>query len=373
MNSLSEYLDELIKQRDNLAKNLNQKGVQVSNDAPFNTLVPKVLEVAGGGGIEKKLYSFGVLSDIHLRDTRFRNDSTNANIDYEKALKYYNENGVEFVCVAGDLCANNRPVDDSERVESQQEWIGELQLFEDMNNQHFTGKDVYAIAGNHDCTPNGHYGVNEGMQLIVTEYGDGTKTGEQVWKELIGTPLNFVIERNGDVFIFMSMYYWYYVNWCRQEDITWLSTQLEKYKDRRVFLFQHLPLPNTFNSPNDERTMGVLAAGQISRSNEFQELAVRYPNVIFFSGHTHYKLGLESQFENPNTYQKDDSMTMIHCSSGTYARNFVDGADVNEPNTAEGYIVDVYKDKVIINGVDFMKGDNGSFIPLAQYVVNMSQ
>lgn len=51
--AITDKLNELVIQRDNLANNLNAKGVNASTDETLSTLVPKVLDIkadSGGGG-----------------------------------------------------------------------------------------------------------------------------------------------------------------------------------------------------------------------------------------------------------------------------------------------------------------------------------
>lgn len=48
MNKIASQLQEVVKQKKQLATNLNVKGVSASQDETLNTLVPKVLSIAGG-------------------------------------------------------------------------------------------------------------------------------------------------------------------------------------------------------------------------------------------------------------------------------------------------------------------------------------
>ena len=50
MSKISNQLQELIKQKKQLATNLNVKGVSASQEETLNTLVPKVLSIVGGSG-----------------------------------------------------------------------------------------------------------------------------------------------------------------------------------------------------------------------------------------------------------------------------------------------------------------------------------
>ena len=44
-----DYVNELKNQRDKLADILTEKGLQATRDETFNTLIPKVRDVSGGG------------------------------------------------------------------------------------------------------------------------------------------------------------------------------------------------------------------------------------------------------------------------------------------------------------------------------------
>ena len=100
-------------------------------------------------------------------------------------------------------------------------------MFKNYNDTYFDG-EVHFCTGNHDASPTGYGG--HGLNRIVESYDDGTKTGEQVYQEITGRPLNYVFTKNDDTFIFFSMYAYDYINFCRPQDITWLAEQLDIYK-----------------------------------------------------------------------------------------------------------------------------------------------
>lgn len=375
--AISNYLNALLSQKTALVNNLKAKGIDAQNTETFNTLVPKVLDISGGsvaGGINKKLYSFGVVSDIHLKDTtKGERDDTNSQTDYQRALTYFKNNDMDFVCIPGDIVANNRSANGSDPVaDSEQEWINELTIFKNHNNAYFPGKEVHLCAGNHDATPLAYNNAPSGLGKLVTVYGDGSKTGEQVWKEITGKPVNYTFTKGNDVFIFHSMYFWNYVNYCRDQDITWLQNQLEANKNKRVFLFFHMPLWDTFDGPTSH--YGLTASYNettkkyVGRSGDFYYMAQKYPNVIWFNGHSHYRLSYESEYENPNVYQSGQSMKMIHCPSLAMPRKSnPDGTYSNMDAESEGYVVDVYDNHIVLNGIDFTKGTT---ISVANYTVS---
>ena len=50
MATTAEYLNKLVNQKNTLADNLVTKGVTATHDETLETLVPKVLDISGGGG-----------------------------------------------------------------------------------------------------------------------------------------------------------------------------------------------------------------------------------------------------------------------------------------------------------------------------------
>lgn len=396
--AISNYLVTLVNLRDSLKASLSAKGVNVTNKNTLYDLVPMVENISGSSTavpVEKALYRFGVLSDIHLKDDAYVVaddpdpnailDATLSLSDYERALTFYKNNGVDFLCINGDIVANSRnaadTADEETRTIAMNEWLSELQLFTQYNATCFPDKPIYATTGNHDANPCGFSygeissGIN-GFGMPVSIYGDGTKTAEQVWKEIVGRDSRFVIEQGNDVFIFMHMYYYNYVTFYRKEDEEWLQTQLEANKDKRVFLFFHPMISSTYDVDGngiDHTRTGV-------RVVNFMNMVYNYPNVIWFTGHSHYNLWREggiqpdgvTPYVNPNTYQIENSMTMIHCPSCAYIRNKNAGGSVIRDNEgSQGLLVDVFADRVVIKGVDFTQGDGGAFIPKANYIINL--
>lgn len=324
---------------------------------------------------EKAEYSFGVLSDIHLLDKTYKDNGNytgasqcvNSLENYQRALKFFNDNGTEFVCVVGDIIAKNNSSNGTEE-DDMNEWISEVSLFAQYNSNYYRNP-VYATTGNHDAlvTPTD----NMGLGKIMTIYGDGTKTAEEVWTEIVGKNPSFVFEKNNDVFIFFIEYYWNYVNFCRDEDIEWLRMQLEKYKNKRVFLFAHLLLDDTYDVGSGSGM--IMTDPPAGRSKDMKELALSYSNVIWFNGHSHYDMSYEGKegFINPNLYQTGDSMTMVHVPACSYLRVLKEGGGHDNVDGSQGLWVDVYNDKIVIKGIDFTKGNGGTFIPKVDYEVKL--
>ena len=135
-------------------------------------------------GVKKSC--FGVASDVHLKDITVGGDWTFSLEDYRKATYYKMGNLYHF-----DLVQNYSEAG-RDNVAGEQEWINELTLFKNYNDTYFDG-EVHFCTGNHDASPTGYGG--HGLNRIVESYDDGTKTGEQVYQEITGRPLNYVFTK----------------------------------------------------------------------------------------------------------------------------------------------------------------------------------
>ncbi len=329
---------------------------------------------------EKRLYRFGVLSDIHLKDTAFgenaekKKDVADSLRDYERALTFYKNRDVDFACINGDIVASSWTRETAVEGNAPGEWLSELQIFKDYTDTYLPGVPVYATTGNHDANIFGYSHAENGMGQIVNAYGDGTKTAEAVWEEIVGAPLRFSFTEGDDVFLFVPMYYWHYAQLFRGSDLAWLTEKLEENKEKRVFLFFHLPLGGTYDVDGD----GMSQTSGAYKMPLMRDLISRYPNVIWFTGHSHYDLWREggvrpdgiTPYIHPNLYQTGISMTMVHCPSCAYIRKENRGGTFyREYAASQGLLVDVFADRVVIQGIDFTKGNGGALIPPATYVI----
>ena len=383
--AISDYLVNLVESRDSLKVTLINKGVDTEGKNTLSDLVPLVENITGGNNyvkpVDKALYRFGVLSDIHLKDASFgvdeesMYDTADSLNDYARALTFFKNNGVNFVCIDGDIVASSWTLATAEAGNAPGEWLAEIQLFKQYNNTYMPDTPIYATSGNHDANIWGYSHAANGMGQLVSVYEDGTKTAEQIWEEIVGSPLRFKLERGDDVFLFTPMYYWHYTQLFRKADLNWLTEELELNKEKRVFLFFHPMLNGTYDVDGD----GITSTGTTYNAPAIRELINKYPNVIWFTGHSHYNLWREGDVQpdgvtpyvNPNTYQSGNSMTMIHCPSCAFIRDKnASGTSVRDYPGSQGLLVDVFADKVIVKGIDFTQGNGGMLIPKANYIIN---
>jgi hypothetical protein len=140
-----------------------------------------------------------------------------------------------------------------------------------------------------------------------------------------------------------------------EEQYEWLEDRLgEATDDRPIFLFMHQGMKNTVSgTAESEQWWGI------NDDTRLRQLLKEYPNVFFFSGHTH------SEMESANSMY----------GGGKNAVMFNTGAvgDLWVPSTgasvegSQGLYVQVYGDKVLVRGRDFV---TGQWVASAQFVVN---
>ncbi|MZQ81302.1 metallophosphoesterase [Paenibacillus sp. 5J-6] len=144
-----------------------------------------------------------------------------------------------------------------------------------------------------------------------------------------------------------------------QTQLDWLSAKLKEDVDatKPVFVFLHQPLPYTVAGTHFCCTNNRA----IVQHEELKKILSDHPQVIFFSGHTHWELKL------PNTIVRD-KFTMVNSSSvqQPWTDDGHGGEKALGPDESEGLYVEVYKDKLTIKGRDFFRH---RFIQETQYSV----
>lgn len=277
-----------------------------------------------------KLYSFGALSDVHI-------SYSTAQADFQKALTFFNEvENVDFTCVCGDLCAKG--------IES------EMATYKECVDTYSPNTPVYAIAGNHESYAE-----------------DWSQNGEDVVVSLMetytGHPLRYSFTQGDDVFIMLGV--------CNDladfgtGGLQWLYETLEANRNKRCFLFQHIRPDDSCGNAYGIYKNDIWNGTQ---SVVFENLLKHYRNVLFFHGHSHLKFALQTQ-DNLANYDNKYGMHSVHIPSISAPRTgSLDGTGRTELYAeSEGYVVDVYRNHVVLRGRDFVKGE---YLPIAQYCLD---
>lgn len=272
---------------------------------------------------EKKLLlpllSFQVITDTHLTP----NSSHAYNVNFERALQdiYAQAPASHAIMHVGDITEHGYNEEYRE-------------LMRIMNKYHAYLPNIHYTLGNHDVGV-GDFHVSLKQFLSYTH---SPAPYYDLW--LKGYHFLFLGTEEG------------LESFCTLSDtqLHWLEEKLQEqgdndqHSDRYTFIFLHQPLINTVaGSSEDQSFYGV------QEDEQLREILRKYPNLILFTGHTHWEM------EAKNTIYYDPisprGPVMLNVASTAYLWN-----DEHEPIVgSQGYYVEVYEDQIKIRGRDFLR------------------
>lgn len=263
-----------------------------------------------------------VMSDIHVGSANDWKVKISRAVDILKKQ----EDELDAIFVVGDVSNNGR--------------TDQLKNAVDLYAPISSTIPVYFMMGNHDWWEGGN---RESFRSII-----GQRTNQFI--EIKGYPFIAVSidggEGSGQKYIYQST------------SKNFLRSALEKasrdYPDKPVFVYMHVPLINTVYGSYP------IAPGKVNRAEnteEMKKICEPYPQVIVFSGHSHYPL-----IDERCIYQ--ESFTSIHDGGMSYSSiedGLIEGNERNFPgtkNVVEGCIVSVDgNNDVSVKRVDFMRDE----------------
>jgi hypothetical protein len=272
-------------------------------------------------------------------------------------LGFMEEQGASFVCNAGDITNIgfyfNRGDTDLYPYQFQ-EYRDILALYPNLS--------VYNIMGNHES------------------YNADITTNLNELEEYLGTrEIAYYFEQDNDVFIMVGQS----TNTKPMTDdhFLWLQDKLERFKDRRCFVFVHSFI-------DDNKAGGVSDSGNpcFARNNSifgmsgtyntFINMMKQYDNTVLFHGHSHMKF--ESQkFDKDANYTEKNGFKSIHIPSLGDPRTMTNASGAWEEDKYSGQfcIIDVYDDYIVLNGYYIYREDRSTTtlkivpIPLGTYKI----
>lgn len=287
-------------------------------------LASAVQSLCDGYISDSPVYSFGVLSDLHIQyETGYA--------DLQRALTYLKDK-VPFTCICGDLVSYASYENMAKYKEYITNYAGDM--------------SVYECAGNHESYP---------------AQGESGDIDSALWLDTTGKQLYYMFNYCDDVFIMLSMKSERVDDLFPDGGLEWLQSTLESNKDKRCFVFFHAPnIADKCADPSG--TWASLMDG--TSGNEFLNIIKQYKNVVWFHGHTHVTLGVEQVPISQNLGYRS-----VHIPSLVSPR-FYDATtnslvdyyyDSNNnkiwgSTLAEGYIVDVHENKIILRGINYAAG-----------------
>lgn len=361
----------------------------------------------------EKSYTFGSLSDPHF--TRYSSVAEDDAVPaMDKAMEFLDNEGIRFVAMSGDLSQ-----------------AGEQLAFDRFNEALAKHPDMTVLTaiGNHDSrttlsTSNKslldtsvsrwynsitstYFTVDEDGTVnnklngypilandaltnpIATVYKE-TEDGEAIDTTVPG--LDFVTEAGGNIFIFFN-------NIAKTGEVydtdklvttgqmDWLEEQLENYKDKNVFLYQHYYLcVNTLendavdynnctgdlkNTGNYSYDLDYKDVVKTTSGKNLQSLLTQYKNTTIITGHSHWQYSMQELNKGINfgRLANGNGGTMIHLSSVTEPRYIAD-EDANRTSlngyASEGTTITTYDDCTVYNNIDFQKEQYEAY---ATYIV----
>ncbi len=212
---------------------------------------------------------------------------------------------------------------------------------------------MYYTIGNHELRPhNGNVSEEEEHSAHIESYKQNTNTEE----------LYYLHKINGQYFIHLGnemMINGGDTAYLGQEQIQWLENQLDmaEAEGTRAYVFLHQPLANTVSS-SFPYTGSPARRSEVAQDAELRAIFDSHPNTIVFTGHGHREFG---------------SSRPALLGGTTKASYFDDGAiaylvkDSSERIVgAQGLYVEVYSDRVVVRGRDFL---SKKWVSSAQFMV----
>lgn len=325
-----------------------------------------------------ELYRVGLLSDVHQNDD---NDQTESFADLQNALAVYKTEGCEFCICCGDIIENNT------RRGTEYPKYKSVVTAQPLA--------VYACTGNHDVQyPN--FDLGAWKTNVNTRENPAYVSG--------GTGASFEITRHGDHYLFLSMQLWKpsdsethngLERAYSEEELVWLAEKLEEYRNERTFVITHLFFPemagNWTKGGVSYYSNNMLAGENLAR---LMALLNKYPNTIWFSGHSHWKWYLQGVQPDVESYKgkycnvcrNGNGAWTIHIPSCAksidydYDNNRRDNVDDWCYNkSSEGGVMIVYENAIEIQGISFKTNNHGSVgntqydntkLPIANYYLD---
>ena len=307
----------------------------------------------------EKHYRFAVLADIHIdlenggKNTYF----VHAESNLARALTAIKDLGCDFIICAGDTVTN--------AAGAAAEWQRYRRIIEQSG---YTGLILEAM-GNHE-TRSAKYGICN-LEECRRQFIEYTRLSQKPVLRPDGkTYYAYLNDRFGDAFLFLSPENGVDTNRIdnfSDEQMDWAERMTERFRreKRRVFLIQHAPLDGSGigDDKDDPAYEGCIRLSDsvgkpFPNNRRFAELIRRDRELIWLSGHTHL------DFRDGRNCGTDGGKTchMLHIPAlaGT-TRLSRDGEKrildrTFRQDAVQGYIADVFADRAVFRGIDFLRG-----------------
>ncbi len=280
-------------------------------------------------------FSFASVSDIHINYT-----SQGAAPKLISALNYFDDLGLEYVFVSGDIS-------DVGSAKEYQEYIATI------NDSRFPADRIYESRGNHEATD-------------ISGFLTYTSSPNEV-RPYPNSPYYYVLLSGGtgekdNLFICMAQEISSSSSSASQDNFStaqldWLENLLKTYSgtNTNIFIVQHSFVRNwgPGDRPNGAYSNAIILSPQFPNNLRYKALLETYKECIVMSGHSHVALREGYNFSTVS----GTAARMIHNSSLSQPRVYradgtLDYKDATVEKGSEGYAVYVYADDITYIGTD---------------------
>lgn len=288
-----------------------------------------------------KLYSFGLVSDIHIYPIVAV--EWTPEVKFDNALSYMESKTCAFCVQCGDFTQTGLYLNYGDTSID----LRQFAKYKEICDAHTI--PVYDLCGNHESIQ-GKPITNNLVEL----------------KQYTGNDLYYSVSHGNDVFILLGQPNYNKV--MSDEALRWLYETLEANRNKRCFVFIHPYIEEDSGDPLDYRENSVFVDWGVTKTNAFMNVMRHYKNAILFHGHSHAKFECQQYDINAN-YTERNGFKSVHVPSLGKPRdiNPSTGATPEDNYASQGYIVDVYDDCIVLNGWDFI---NSQYIPLGVYKID---
>jgi hypothetical protein len=281
-----------------------------------------------------KLYSVGIVSDTHFTGA---NISWNAENKLDNALTYFENAGCAFCCNSGDITNTGfypdgypNTFDDSQ-----------FSQYKRICDKHAI--PVYELCGNHDSYVNP-------ITNNLTELAN-----------YAGAEMYYSVTHGTDMYLFLSQPKSNIP--MTDEALQWCYETLEANRNKRCFIFVHPYLDcgnvNNIYGNNIFEWWGT-------KTTAFKNLLKHYKNTILFHSHSHFMFECQELDKTVN-YNESTGFKSVHIPSLSLSAYVSGGVRSTDGTKSYGYLMDVYEDCIVLNGVDFI---NNEYVPLGCLKIN---
>jgi 3',5'-cyclic AMP phosphodiesterase CpdA len=287
-------------------------------------IVPHSVFAFNPEAVDKPKLVFAVISDTHVHPKKLH-----YNAKFKHALQDLSAiaPNYETLAVVGDLTNRGLPA--------------EYDLFNDILSQYGkTNRNLVPILGNHDWYESLKYPKHKVSDAQLAKRFIEKMNVPHLYYDKWINGYHFVVlgsekspktisAASSDPATINSAY-------ISDKQLDWLEETLavQASRNKPIFVFLHQPIQNTVYGSelgvghNDQKLLSILK---------------KYPQVILFSGHSHYPLN------NPKTIIRD-GITMVNTSSVAYTYTTESGENQIQ---SQGYVVNVFEHKIEFNAREF--------------------